>query len=224
MKSVCVFLIAIVSIAFAFSCKKTGVNQNLDPNNQKTYDFMSTKKGSYWKYGSRTASTFTRYARDKDTMKNNLKLSYFERYDSIGNVIPEYFGKNGPYYLTLLDLNGGETNYLEYVFWKDSAAKGDSWTNVGTTNYPGIGDIQIVTESTESDDNLTLVSNGKTYEHVVHVHSDIRAPSLLNLSLGTLDVWFIKGLALIREEANIDVGGFYKVQYTDSLLEYHIEQ
>jgi len=108
------------------SCKKEGVNENLDPKNQKPVDFMSTKVGSYWKYGAQDGVAYTRYAREKDTMKNNLKYSYYERQDdSTGTIIPEFFGKNGEYHITLIDLDGLQTTYLNYAFWKDSARKGD---------------------------------------------------------------------------------------------------
>lgn len=211
-------------LAAGSSCKKEdGVNQNLNPNNQKPVDFMSTKVGSYWKYGARDGVAYTRYAREKDTMKNGLKYSYYERQDdSTGTLMPEFFGKNGEYHITLIDLDGLQTTYLNYAFWKDSARKGDSWNNVGSVYHPLVGNQDILIESFQTDDGLTMSYGGNVFTNVVHVHSDAKA-SAFNIKVGTFDIWFIKGIGVIREEAHIDILGAYTLSHTDSLLSYHIE-
>jgi hypothetical protein len=224
LKTYLVVLVAAIALAAGSSCKKTGVNQNLNPDNQKPVDFMSTKNGSYWKYGTRDGVLYTRHARDMDTMKNGLKFSYYEREDDItGTISPEYFGKNGAYHFTLIDLDGSRTSYLEYAFWKDSAKKGDTWNNVGSVTHELAGKVDLLVESTQSDDGLTLTFGGNTFTNVVHVHSDIKAINPISLRVGTFDIWFVKGLGVIREEANIDIAGFYTQTHTDSLLSYHIE-
>ena len=207
------------------ACKKSpGVNQNLNPDEQKPVDFMSTKNGSYWRYGARNGESYTRYARDKDTMKNNLKYSYYERQnDSTGSTFPEYFGKNGEYHFTLIDLDGAQTTYLEYAFWKDSAKQGDTWNNTGQVFYQLVGNVAILIESTQSESGLTMTVGSNTFTNVVHVHSDAKA-SLLNLKVGTFDIWFVKGIGVIREEADINIAnGAYVQNHIDSLLSYHIE-
>lgn len=208
------------------ACKKTGVNENLDPNNQKPVDFMSTKKGSYWKYATRAGERFTRRPMERDTVVNGLTYSYYERTDDTTNTIsPEFFGKNGVYHLTLvnMDVNGSGDNYLEYAFWRDSAKKGDSWSNVGTMHTDVVSNVQVLIESYQTDDHLTMTIGPHTYTDVVHVHSDAKATAL-NVKLGTFDIWFVKGLGVIRQEADINAAGFYKQQYTDSLVDYHIEK
>lgn len=223
MKSLAMALFACVLFGAVSSCRKEGVNQNLDPNAQKTYDFMSVKSGSYWKYGSRSGIAYTRYARSRDSIKNGLTYSYFERTDSIGNVLPEYFGKNNQYYITLIDMDGGQTTYLPYVFWKDSATKGTTWDNTGKVYYALTGDVDVLIESSQAEDGLTMVIGSKTYNNVVHVHSDLKV-TLLNTKVGTVDIWFVKGLGMLREEFNVDIFGAYKQSHTDSLLDYHIEE
>ncbi len=205
------------------SCKKKeGVNQNLNPDNQKPVDFMSTKAGSWWKYGSRDGKVYTRYAREKDTMKNGLKYSYYEAQDdSSGAITPEYFGKNGKYHFTLFDLDGGQTTYLEYAFWKDSAQKGDAWDNTGSVYHPLVGNVAILIESNQAEDGLSMTIGGTTYTNVIHVHSDAKATAV-NLKVGTFDTWFVKGIGMIREEANIDILGAYTNSHLDSLLSYHL--
>lgn len=214
-----------VLLLIAFSaCKKTGVNQNLNPDDQKPVDFMSTKKGSYWRYGTAEGEHYTRYATERDSVVNGLTYSYYERKDdTTGSLSSEFFGKNGIYHLTLVDMDvSGGGSYLEYAFWKDSAVKGDSWNNVGTFNTPVVKNIQVLLESYQTDDHMTMSWGGNTFTDVVHVHSDAKATGL-NMKIGTLDIWFVKGLGVIREEANIDVSGFYTKSFTDSLLSYHIE-
>lgn len=207
------------------SCKKEGVNQGLDSNNQKKYDFMSTKGGSYWHYGSREGVRYKRFAREKDTVKNGLTYSYYERQEDTGSghLTPEYFGKNGQYYITLLDLDGNETNYLEYVFWKEGAKKGDSWQNTGSVNHPSVGSVNLYTTSSEIEDNTSLLLGAQTYTGVVHVHSDIRTVTL-NTKIGTMDMWFVKDIGVLREEAHINILGAYKYDHIDSLIGYHIEK
>ena len=208
------------------ACKKPdGVNQNLNPDNQRPVDFMSTKSGSYWRYGARDGKSYTRYAREKDTMKNNLKYSYYESQDdSSGALTPEYFGKNGVYHITLFDLDGAQTSYLEYAFWKDSARKGDTWTNTGQVFYQLVGNVEVVIESTQSEDGLTMTVGSNTFSNVVYVLIDAKA-TLLNLKVATFDIWFVKGIGVIREEANVDIAsGAFTQNHIDSLLSYHIEQ
>lgn len=209
-------------LVFCYSCKKKGVNQGLDQNNQKAFEFMSTKKGSSWSYGSKSGVNYTRFARDKDSTKIGLTFSYYEHLDTSNSLIPEYFGKNGSYYFTLIDLDGAEANYMPYAFWKDSATKGTSWNNTGSVSYPGLGSVSILIESNEVDDNVTLYHTDSTYTNLIHVHSNIKATTA-NLGVGTLDIWFRKGLGVVRQEADINILSAYTLQYADSLLRYHIE-
>jgi hypothetical protein len=215
--------IAFIGVALCFTaCRRQGINQELDPNEQKPYDFMSTKNGSYWKYGTREGLTYRRYARQKDTLKNGLTYSYYERQDdSQAHFIPEYYGKNGTKYVTLLDLDGGEVNYLEYVFWLEDAKKGSTWQNTGVYSSSA-GTLNVYTNSSETEDDVTLQYGGLTFTKVVHVHSDLRTVTL-NSKIGTIDMWFLKDVGVIREEAHINVFGAYKYDHTDSLIDYHIE-
>lgn len=227
------WLFSSLMIAFFLSinaCGKKGINEGLDPNAQKPYDFMSTKKGSYWHYGSRAGVSYKRFAREKDSVKNGLLYSYYERQEDTGAglLTPEYFGKNGTYYVTLLDLeeNGStpapDNKYLEYVYWKEDATKGSSWQNTGTVNHSSVGDVRLYTSSKEIDDNLTLVSGNKTYTGVVHVHSDLRTVTF-NTRIGTLDMWFVKNIGVIRQEAHINILGAFTKDHVDSLIDYYIQ-
>ncbi len=204
-------------------CKKDGVNKNLNPDNQRAVDFMSTKSGTYWKYGSRDGVNYTRYARGRDTVKNGKTFSYYEREDAGGNMLPEYFGKNNEYYLMLIDLDGSKKNYLDYVFWKDSSRLNDRWSNTGDVHEPTIGKIAVLIESQEVENNLTMEWGGQKFTNVVHVHSDAKATAF-NVKVATFDFWFVRGLGVIRQETDVDVIGLYKIRHIDSLTSYHIEE
>ena len=217
-----VLLISILVVAMAACKKNNGINQNLNPNAQISYDFMSTKIGSYWKYGGRDGVTYTRYARNRDSVVDGFKYSYFERQeDPNASITPEYFGKNDHYYLCLLDLDGTQTSYLKYVYWDENASQGDNWENTGKVNHPLTGDVTMVVKSTLSETNLSMTVSGTTFNNVRHVHSDIKATAF-NIGIGTLDIWFVKGIGVLREEAHINVMGAYTNEHTDSLLSYHI--
>lgn len=205
--------------------KKDGDNVNLDPSNQQWYDFMSSQNGSYWRYASRDGLLWNRYAREMDTMVLGKKYRYYERKDDAsGGYDPEYFGKNNSLYLTLIDLDGSRSNYIDYVYWRDGAKKGDTYRNTGDVNSP-VGKVQIEIETYVADDNLTLTHGNLVFQNVIHAHSDIKGTAgilLPNVKVGTLDVWFVKGIGIIREEANIDIMGQYKQRHIDSLIEYKI--
>jgi len=203
------------------SCKKDGVNQNLDPADQKTFDLMPSTLGSYWTYGSRDSVTYTRYSRGRDSAVNGKTYSYYERQDAGGNLLPEYFGKNNGYYTMLIDLDGSMTNYLEYVLWKDSSSLNAQWNNTGEITAPTVGKIAILIESQEVENGLTMRWGGKTYTNVVHVHSDGKVTAL-NLKVATFDFWFVKGLGVIRQETDVNVAGFYQINHVDSLIDYHL--
>ena len=208
-----------------FACKKpVGDNQNLDPNNQKWYDFMSSKTGSWWKYGSRDGVSWERQARDRDTTMLGKRYRYYERRDDTsGSFEGEFFGKNNNFYLTLIDLDGNGT-FIDYVYWKDSSTTGAAYTNTGQVSSV-IGNVDVLVETNVAEDGLTMTFAGHTYSPVKHAHSEIFASATLvpKTHVGTLDIWFIKGLGIIKESADINILGQYTQQHTDSLIDYHIE-
>lgn len=209
----------------AFSqCKKDGVNQHLDPSKQTANDYMSTKGGSWWLYGTADGKVYKRKATGKDTMKNGLKFSYYESVDTNSQFItPEYFGKNNNYYVTLFDLDGGQTDYMTVVIMQDSAVTGSSWSN--TETYKSNYDLLVESDVVSAGGTLTV--NGKTYNDVSEVFSHLKAkPKTIPtyIDCGTINVWFAKGVGLLKQDVNISVLGIYALQHQDSLMDYHIEQ
>lgn len=215
-------VIGIVFLGLLACNKKDGENQHLNPDDQTAFDLMSVKEGSTWRYGGRDGVTYTRYARGKDTIKLDARYSYYERKDdNAGSFDPEYFGKNKDAYLTLVDVDGNQDNYLNYLFWKDGATVGTSWDNTGKVNAPTIGRVNVLVESYVAEDNLIMTLSSQTFTRVVHVHSDLKGGPF-NTRLGNLDIWLVKGIGILREEVHIDVLGQYQLDHTDSLLDYHI--
>lgn len=208
-------------------CKKIqGDNQGLIAANQQANDFMSTKKGSYWTYGSPDGTVFTRTATGKDSVKLGLSYSYYER-KQVGadSTFPDYFGKNEIKYITLVDLDGNKTNYVNFILIEDSAKVGDNWNSTETITYSG-ANINVAIQSSVQSTGGTLVFGSTTYNNVVKVHSDLKAkltfsPAYTNC--GSLNIWFVKGIGIIKEDADISILGFFSKQYNDSLLTYHIE-
>jgi hypothetical protein len=225
------YLIFIMGIFFIISCKKPqGVNQGLNNNNTQTYDLMSTKSGSWWLYKATNGSVFYRYATGKDSIKENLTFNFYYRYDTTSALktqYPDYFGKNSNKYITLIDIDGTQTTYLTYVILEDGWYNGQNWDNTETKTLQGINaDIWIHSNVVNVNDTLTY--NNKTYDSVIYVHSDInvRPSGLANIppytNCGTLDVWFKRGVGIIREKGAINIAGIISNNYEDWLMDYYL--
>lgn len=225
MKKSFVLLLSVLIGGLTFTaCKKhKGVNENLNPEEQQEYDFTTSKEGSWWKVGMRGEGTGTRYATGRDSVKNGLLYSYYERKeDGSEHITPEYFGKNGGYYYTLIDLDGSETKYVAYAFYKDSAALGDTWTNTANIAAPVVGNVDVRTESEVMETGLTMSWNGRTFENVTHVKTKLLGKVVTWVDVGKVEVWFVRDIGIIREQADVNIMSFYTRNYVDSVVDYHL--
>lgn len=218
------FILLLVISLYACT-KRDGANQNLDPNKQEKSNYMSTKKGSWWLFGARNGDVVKRTASGIDSMKNGLKFSYFEKLDTNTKFItPEYFGKNGNLYVSLYDFDGAQTNYTTLVFLQDSVQQGSNWTNTQDYTYSGIK-VNLLFESKVDFIDGTLSLGDSTYKEVSKVHTNVKwKPNALPtyIDAGRLDIWFAKGIGIIKEEVDIKITGIPSVQHSDSLLKYYI--
>lgn len=223
-KTPALVLTALMGALSFTACKKDkGVNENLDPNNQEQYDFTTTKEGSYWKIGMRGEGIGTRHATGRDSVVDGFNYSYYERMvDGSDHITPEYFGKNSGFYYTLIDLDGTETNYVSYAFYKDSAALGDSWANTANITAPVVGSVNVRTESEVVETGLTMSWGGKTFENVVHVRTKLLGKVVTWVDVGKVDVWFVRHIGVIREQADINIMSVYTRNYVDSVVDYHL--
>ncbi|MGC4058029.1 MAG: hypothetical protein QM743_07890 [Chitinophagaceae bacterium] len=222
-----------LSAGLLSSCtKKNGENQNLDPNNNQTFDIMSTKSGSWWLYNADDGSVFYRYATDKDTSKDAILYKYYYRIDTTSRLreqIPEFFGKNSGKYISLIDLDGKQKNYITYVILKEGAYVGQSWDNTERRKIEGVN-VDMLIESEVKSVSDVLVLNGHPYDSVIHVYNNLKAKIVgtpLYTDCGDLDVWFRIGVGILKENGNIDISpagvSLLSKTYKDYLLEYHVE-
>jgi hypothetical protein len=224
-----VFLLALVIGACT---KKNGENKNLDPNNTQVFDIMSTKKGSWWLYAADDGSVFYRYATGRDTLKESLLYKYYFRIDTTSRLreeLPEFFGKNDGKYLSLIDVDGTYRYFITYVILKDGAYMGQKWENTERRKIQGFN-LDLFIGSEVLSVNEVLEINGHRYDSVIHVYNDLKAKLVgtpLYTDVGDLDVWFRKGIGIIKEDGKIDIApvgiSLLSKTYKDHLLNYYIE-
>ncbi|HRO44075.1 MAG TPA: hypothetical protein PL009_14665 [Flavipsychrobacter sp.] len=223
----CGFLL--VLLAFSSCKKEVGENQKLDPKNQKKYDLMTNKTGSWWLYGGSDSTVSVMTATGRDSTIKGLFFSYYERVDTTSaerNIMPEFFGKNTSRYVTLVDLDGTYTQFITVIFFKEDVPIGEKWTNIDNLDYLGLKfDVKVESRLVEMAGNMAI--NGKIYTDVKKIHHefwgriDLGIPSDYT-DIGFMDVWFVKGIGIIKKDLNVTIaaGNFSKV-YRDSLLDYY---
>jgi hypothetical protein len=220
-----ILAVVAASAVLLYSCKK-GDNEKLDDNNNTVSDYMPTKAGSWWLYGSNDGSITRRVATGKDSLKEGKVYNYYENTDTATLYFkPEYFGKNGDKFLMLVDLDGSATNYMAVVVNKDNAVLGDTWSNTGNISYSGMS-FNLLAEGEVTGVGQTLVINGHTYTDVLELNNKLKAKPVLSpiySDCGTAKAWFKKGVGIIKADYDIHISSFYSKQYTDSLLDYHFE-
>lgn len=215
-----------LSVCTWISCKK-GDNEKLNDANDTVSDFMPVKAGCWWLYGSTDGSITRRVATGIDSMKLGRLYNYYENTDTMTQYFkPEYFGKNGSLFLMLVDLDGSATNYMNVVVMKDNPQVGETWTNTGDISYAGMSfDLKADGEVTGTGQTMTIGDH--TYTDVVEINNKLKAKPALNplyIDCGTAKAWFKKGVGIIKAKYDVHISSFYSIQYTDSLLNYHIEE
>lgn len=228
------FLVAALGVCLLMAActKKNGENKNLDPTKNEVFDIMSTKKGSWWLYLADDGSVFYRYATDRDTVKDEILYKYYYRIDTTSRLreeIPEFFGKNSGKYISLIDLDGSYKYFITYVILKDGPYMGQKWDNTERRRVQGVNlDMLIESEVKSVSDVLEL--NGHRYDSVIHVYNNLKAKIVgtpLYTDCGDLDVWFKKGVGILKEKGAIDIApagvSVLSKNYGDYLLGYYIE-
>jgi hypothetical protein len=208
--------------------KKNGENQGIVESNYRPFDLMTTKSGSWWLYAAADGAVFYRYATGTEAKVDGITYSYFYRIDTTSSDrdhIPEYYGKNLDRYISLVDVDGSQTSYIRYIILKDSWFVGQKWTNTESQKIQG-WNLDMVIESEVKSTNDSLTYNGNTYYDVVHVYNDLKAKSVVMpayVNCGKLEVWFKKGVGIIREKGDFNIVGLVSKTYEDWILDYHIE-
>lgn len=217
-------VLGLLSLVF-YSCKK-GANEKLEENNDPVSGYMSTKAGTWWLYGSTDGTITRRIATGIDSFKLDRIYNYYETTDTVSqHKTPEYFAKNADKFLMLIDLDGSQTNYMNVVVQKDDPQVGDNWSNTGDITYTGLK-FDLLAEGEIVSINGVMNMNGHTYTDVVEVNNELKAkPHLFPTytDCGTVRMWFKKGIGILKADYDIEISSFFSKQYTDSLLDYHIE-
>jgi len=214
------------------ACKKEiGENQKLDPKDQRKYDLMTNEIGSWWLYGGSDSSVSIRSATGRDSTVKSLFFSYYERIDTTSamkDIIPEFFGKNKNSYVTLIDIDGKYEQFVTVIFFKDSVGPGESWVNTDKYKYASMNlTFDIKVESKLVDTGGVMTINGHTYTGIMRVYNNLTGKPNFSTNftpVGTLEVWFVKGVGIIKQDLNVDILGQLKKTYRDSLLDYHLVQ
>lgn len=212
------------------ACKKEiGENQKLDPKDQRKYDLMTNETGSWWLYGGSDSSISIRKATGRDSTVKDLFFSYYQRVDTTSamkDTIPEFFGKNKNSYVTLIDIDGKYKQFVTVVFFKDSVDPGATWINTDKYEYSQLK-FDVKVESNLIDTGGVMTINNHTYTGVMRVHNDFKGKPTFSSNytpIGTLEVWFVKGIGIIKQDLNVNIIGQVKKVYRDSLLDYHLVQ
>lgn len=218
------------SLLFTACKKKEGDNTKNDPDKQESVaEYMSTKPGSYWYYQSNEGNIHYRTATGLMEVVNGRKYDLYLSYDTnsvMKEEVKNYYAKNENKYLTLIDLDGKQENYLEAIVYQDNSKIGDEWLNTGTVKLSGFNvDVEIYCKVV--DNNATKVINGVTYDSVFVTKNTLKArqlplvPTFVNV--GTVDMWFKKGIGILGSNFDISILSLYSRQYNDELIYFHIE-
>lgn len=213
-----------------FSCKKREGDNNSDENNVTVSDFMSTKVGSWWLYASNEGHVNLLEATGRDSTIDNAPYDYYTMTDTASRtqyVTHTFYAKNGHNYLNLIDLDGSQTSFVPAIVFVDSATVGQTWLNTHRMRYSGLN-VDIEIEGTVTAINATEVINGKTYNNVTKVKSTLRARQIplvpVWTNCGTVDMWFVKGIGVLKRKLDISILSFYTRDYEENIIDYHIEE
>jgi len=149
------------------SCKK---EDSPDPVPVPTFKFMSLTAGSSWNYELinnviPSTSTFTLTSTSRDSTINGKAYHVFMNSRSSN----EYYNITGNDYLNFRSLPlaiGG--SFVEYIYLKDNAAAGASWSQSFAVSAGGIP-INATLNNTITAKGITKVVKGITYNNVIHV-------------------------------------------------------
>ncbi|MBS1783771.1 MAG: hypothetical protein JSS78_11960 [Bacteroidetes bacterium] len=190
---------------------------------------MTNEVGSWWIYGGSDSSVSRRIATGRDSTVKGFFFSYYERKDTTsatGYITPEFYGKNKNSYVTLIDMDGSMTSYITVIFFKDSVGIGEEWSNQDKYAYQIFNfDIKINSKIVDTGGVMTI--NGHTYTGIYHTLNSVQGKLTFSTDysdLGTIKVWFVKGIGIIKQDMNISIAGVYSKIYRDSLLAYHLVQ
>ena len=202
-----IIISALFIATMATSCKK---DETVTPGISK---FITTTPGTTWNYqttdnSTSEVSTYTRVSSSRDTNISSKVYHIFNNTD-INGTTEAYYNNTGNDYYQFSTLAAGldpiDLNYLN-----DTKIVGETWNqsvSVPVPNAP-IPDLMLTIRINYSvvEKGNSLVVNGKTYNNVVKVKSDITIDPVFGLSVTTTSNiynYYAPKYGLIKSDFNL---------------------
>ncbi|RQO31236.1 hypothetical protein DBR32_04505 [Taibaiella sp. KBW10] len=214
-------LSALLSVLFFGSCKKKKI---IDPTNEGISTYLPTNVNNWWKYLASDGTVFKRYYTGRDTVVDGFNYNLFEQVDvNTGTIVKEFYAKFEGNYYTLLQLDNSGTRYVKAIVLNENPQVGNTWESTGSFTY-GIA-IPTKIEGKVTSINGTFTVNNVVVDSVVEVKSVLYGK--LNLltwtNCGTIIMKFRRGLGIISENYDFNVGGFFSKQYSNYITDYYVQ-
>ena len=182
-------------------------------------DYFPTTFGSYWNYSKNGSATDTlRYTALNSFLFNpstnytyelflsDLKDSALYRKDGLGN------------YFTYASLDDSSYYPVDYIFLKDYAVTGNSWTSI-TAPSSRVGIDSVKMNFTIMVNGISVLYNGTVYNNVIEVKEDILMHKNGQFSLlspnYTYYIYYAKGIGRIHTN-------YPSIPYSFTLLNYRV--
>jgi len=202
-----IIISALFIASMATSCKKD------DAGTPAISKFITTTPGTSWNYqttdnSTSEVSTYTRVSSSRDTTINSKLYHIFNNTDLNGTT-EAYYNNTGNDYYQFSTLAAGldpiDLNYLN-----DTKIVGETWNQsisvpVPNSPIPGLM-LTIRINYSVVEKGTSLVVNGKTYNNVVKVKSDITIDPIFGLSVSTTSNifnYYAPKYGLIKSDFNL---------------------
>jgi hypothetical protein len=205
MKKVIISALFIASLAT--SCKKD------DAGTPAISKFITTTPGTTWNYQSTdnsnsSVSTYTRTSSSRDTTISNKVYHIFNNTDANGTTDAFYNNTGNDYYQFSTLAAGLDPIDLHYL--NDAAVTGTGWNQsvsvpVPNSPIPGLM-LTIRINYSVPEKGTSLVVNGKTYNNVVKVKSDITIDPIPFVTISTTSNiynYYAPKYGLIKSDFNL---------------------
>lgn len=215
-------LMVLLILGSCTSCKK---KKPIDPTNEGISTFLPTNVNNWWLYEASDGTVFKRYYTGRDTVVDGFNYNLFEQIDvNRGTIVKEFYAKFEGNYYALLQLDNSGTRYVKAIVLNENPQVGDTWTSTGSFTY-GVA-IPTKVEGEVISTTGTYTINNTVVDSVVEVKSILSGK--LNMvtwtNCGTVIMKFRRGLGIISENYDFNVGGFFTKQYSNHITDYYVQR
>jgi hypothetical protein len=202
-----IIISALFIASMATSCKKD------DAGTPAISKFITTTPGTSWNYQTTDNSTsevsnYTRISSNRDTTISSKLYHIFNNTDVNGTTEAFYNNTGNDYYQFSTLVPGLDPIDLHYL--NDAKIAGETWNQsfsipVPNSPIPGLM-LTIRINYSVVEKGTSLVVNGKTYNNVVKVKSDITIDPIFGLSVSTTSNifnYYAPKYGLIKSDFNL---------------------